>query len=188
MVGSVIVQIWEVAFLEPGSFQHGRQPQPTDLRCPPEAPILGHHHGAYTITLYKRLAPSPSVAHLPASMSTTHGDPVHGAQLNSDTKLLTSPPGGTTQKPPDYGSTGNPTGVPVVAPPASSGAGDSSHHDPEIVGPTSDPSIGNTRPTPYKKGANGTATCHFCRIITIDRVRQEATEKRSITSHQSSDN
>jgi hypothetical protein len=103
------------------------------------------------------------VAHLPASMSTTHGEPVHGAQLDGDTKPLTSPPGGTTQKPPDYGSTGNPTGVPVVAPPASSGAGDSlsSHHDPEIVGPTTDPSIGNTRPTPYKKGANGTRPVTF---------------------------
>ncbi|KAF8678630.1 hypothetical protein AX14_004685 [Amanita brunnescens Koide BX004] len=88
-------------------------------------------------------------------MSTTQGEPVHGASAQQpETKPLTAAPG-TAQKPPDYGSTGNSAGV-VAATPASSSAGDGIHQDPEIAGPTtSDPSAGNTRPTPYRKGANG---------------------------------
>jgi hypothetical protein len=88
-------------------------------------------------------------------MSTTKGDPVqpHGTQ-DPERQPLIPTPGGTAQKPPDFGSTGT-KDVPVVAAPDSSGAG----HDPETAGPTTGtPSAGSTRPVPFQKGSNGAPT------------------------------
>jgi len=87
-------------------------------------------------------------------MSMTKGDPVQ--PQDPERQPLIPTPGGTAQKPPDFGSTGTSTkDVPVVAAPESSGAG----HDPETAGPTTGtPTAGSGRPIPVQKGSNGALT------------------------------
>ncbi|KAF8324518.1 APC amino acid permease [Amanita rubescens] len=86
-------------------------------------------------------------------MSTTKGDSVqpHGAQ-DPERQPLIPTPGGTAQKPPDFGSTG------TKDCPCRCGFQIQVALDmiPETAGPTTGtPSAGSTRPVPFQKGSNG---------------------------------